>query len=72
MATSGTETPVRPAIDPAQHLAQLTTGYQVSSCLYTAASLNIADLLVSGPRPVDDLASEAKPMPIDSIACCVL
>jgi hypothetical protein len=40
-------------------LAQLTTGYQISSCIYTAAFLNIADLLASGPRPVEDLASES-------------
>ena len=60
MATAVTETAVRPAIDPAQHLAQLATGYQISSCIYTAAFLNIADLLASGPRRVEDLASESK------------
>lgn len=42
---------------PADHLAQLTTGYQISACLYAAASLNIADLLASGPRRIEDLAS---------------
>lgn len=57
MATATTESAAHRAIDPARHLAQLTTGYQISCCIYTAASLNIADLLVSGPRPVEDLAS---------------
>ncbi|HVM74836.1 MAG TPA: methyltransferase [Candidatus Saccharimonadales bacterium] len=42
------------------HLAQLTTGYQISACLYAAAYLNIADLLASGPRSVEDLASETQ------------
>ena len=60
MATALTETAARPAIDPAEHLAQLMTGYQISSCIYTAAYLNIADLLASGPRQVEDLASETK------------
>jgi O-methyltransferase/methyltransferase family protein len=60
MATAVTDTAVRRAIDPAQHLARLTTGYQISSCIYTAAFLSIADLLASGPRPVEDLASESK------------
>jgi len=60
MATALTETAVSPTIDPADHLARLTTGFQVSSCIYTAAYLNIADLLISGPRPVESLASETK------------
>jgi len=57
MATTTIETPV-PAIDPAQHLALLTTGYQISACIYVAAYLKIADLLASGPRRIEDLASE--------------
>jgi hypothetical protein len=60
MATALTETATIPAIDPAQHLGQLTTGYQISACLYAAASLNIADLLASGPRAIDQLASATK------------
>ena len=58
MAT--TETAAIPAINPAQHLSQLTTGFQISACLYAAASLNIADRLASGPRGIDELASETK------------
>jgi O-methyltransferase domain/Dimerisation domain len=60
MATAVTETAVRPTADPAQHLARLTTGYQISACIYTVASLKIADLLASGPRRVEDLASQSK------------
>lgn len=45
---------------PTDHLAQLTTGYQVSACLYATAYLNIADLLACGPRRVEDLASETR------------
>jgi len=60
MATAVTETAVHPVMDPARQLLQLTTGYQISSCIYTAASLNIADLLASGPRRVEDLASDTK------------
>ena len=60
MASTLTETAAIPTIDPAQLLGQLTTGYEISACLYAAASLNIADLLASGPRGIDALASETK------------
>lgn len=62
MATAVTES-ARPAIDPAAHLAQLTTGYQVSACIYTAAHLGIADLLASGRRSVESLAAETQTLP---------
>ncbi len=58
MATAVNET--RPAIDPSQHLAQLCTGYQISSCMYAAAYLKIPDLLAFGPRHVDSLAAETQ------------
>src|SRR5918912_2905347 len=61
MATAVTET--RPAIDPVQHVAQLATGYQLSSCLYTVAYLKIADLLASGPRSVEQLAADTHTVP---------
>ena len=60
MATALIEAAAIPAANPAQHLGQLTTGYQVSACLYAAASLNIADRLASGPRGIDELASETR------------
>src|SRR5437868_5567504 len=62
MATAVTES-ARPGIDPAAHLAQLTTGYQVSACIYTAAYLRIADLLAPGPRTVESLAAETQTVP---------
>jgi O-methyltransferase domain/Dimerisation domain len=60
MATALSETATVPAVDPAQQLARLTSGYQISACLYAAASLNIADLLASGQRGIDELAAETK------------
>lgn len=38
-------------------LSRMITGYQVSQAIYIAAKLEIADLLVDGPRTADDLAS---------------
>src|SRR5579885_1408877 len=58
MATALSQT--NSAVQPLQYLAQLTTGYQISACLYAAASLNIADLLASGPRRLEDLAADTK------------
>lgn len=58
MATLTTDAGLGSAVDPAQHLIRLTTGYQISSCINTVASLKIADLLASGPRKIEDLASE--------------
>ncbi|HEY1800111.1 MAG TPA: methyltransferase [Terriglobales bacterium] len=43
--------------DPMQHLMQFASGYVVSSVLWVAAELNIADLLKDGPRPVSELAT---------------
>jgi hypothetical protein len=40
-------------------LLRLSTGYAASACLYSAARLNIADLLAEGPRPVTELAASA-------------
>lgn len=42
--------------DPIQHLLQISFGYVMSSALWVAAELGVADLLKSGPRPVADLA----------------
>lgn len=60
MATTLSESSAIPAINPAQQLDQLTTAYQISACLYAAASLNLADRLASGPRGIEELASETK------------
>ena len=42
---------------PPATLLQMMTGYWVSQALYVAAKLGVADLLVDGPRSVDDLAT---------------
>ena len=41
---------------PQVALIQMLTGYWVSQALYVAAKLGVADLLVDGPRSVEDLA----------------
>jgi SAM-dependent methyltransferase len=42
-----------------QHVFQLATGYIVSTALYAATRLHIADRLAGGPRSSDDLARES-------------
>jgi hypothetical protein len=41
---------------PSQVMAQMLSGYWISSCLCLAAKLGLADLLAAGPRSADDLA----------------
>ena len=45
-----------PRPDPQQHLLQIGTGYVLSSALWVAAELKIADLLREGPMAVAELA----------------
>ena len=45
------------ATTPREDLRHLLFGFRVSQALYAASTLGIADLLVDGPRHVDDLAS---------------
>jgi SAM-dependent methyltransferase len=47
------------AARPGDDLRRLVLGYRVSQAIYVAAELGIADLLASGPRTADDLASAA-------------
>jgi ubiquinone/menaquinone biosynthesis C-methylase UbiE len=42
---------------PTEDLRRLLFGFLITQALYTAAELGIADLLTSGPRSADDLAS---------------
>jgi len=42
--------------DPVQHLMQFASGYVISSVLWVAAELNVADLMKNGPRPIAELA----------------
>ena len=60
MSTAATNLTATSRVEPTQHLGQLIGGYQIAACLYAAAFLNIADLLASGPRRVEDLAVETK------------
>jgi hypothetical protein len=41
-------------------LLRMTNGFQVSGAIHVAATLGIADLLVDGPRDVDELAVAAE------------
>jgi O-methyltransferase domain/Dimerisation domain len=51
-------TPVRvQGPQPAEVLMQLATGYMVSSALYAATKLRIADLLKDGAKPIRELAA---------------
>jgi hypothetical protein len=51
------------ACPPPIALLQMMTGYWVSQALYVAAKLGVADLLIGGPRSIEDLAlaSQAHP-----------
>lgn len=49
-----------PALPPHMQVIQMATAYQLSRAVYTVATLGIADLLVAGPRPTDDLARQTK------------
>jgi len=57
-AVAQSEPPVQPA-PPEAVLTQMITGSLGSQAVYVAAQLGIADLLVHGPRNVDDLALAA-------------
>src|SRR5687768_14240123 len=46
------------ALPPDAQLMQLLSGAFVSSAVYAAAKLGIADLLADGPKTAADLASE--------------
>lgn len=46
--------------DPAQQLFQTASGYVLSSALWVAAELGIADLLKNGPQPASFLAKQTK------------
>ena len=43
------------AIDPAQHVMQLASGFVMSSAIYVATKLGIADRLAAGPATAGDL-----------------
>ena len=43
---------------PREVLFEITTGYMLSQCLYVAAKLGIADMLVKGARDCEDLAED--------------
>jgi hypothetical protein len=45
---------------PPEQLSRMLSGYWISQALYVAAKLGLADLLIHGPRTVDDLAQAAR------------
>ncbi|MFN8469681.1 MAG: methyltransferase [Caldilineaceae bacterium] len=51
------------AVPPGAVLWQMMTGYWVSQAIYVAAKLGVADLLVDGPRPVEELAAATQADP---------
>lgn len=63
------ETPLRPS----QDLRGMINGYRLSQAIHVAAVLGIADLLVSGPRPSDDLAqaTETDPSSLYRLLCAL-
>ena len=60
MGAASGETAARPQIPPAQHLMNMAGGFMFTAAIYAAAKFNIAELLAKGPRPVEELAAEAK------------
>jgi hypothetical protein len=43
-------------LSPPEQMSRMLTGYWISQALYVAAKLGVADLLVPGPRTIDELA----------------
>lgn len=56
--TVSTDRTVPPEVAASQHVFQLATGYIVSTALYAAVKLGIADHLAAGPQTAADLAKE--------------
>ena len=57
MTTSPTPSPtLTPTPDDALEMAQLLLGFATSQALYTVARLGVAELLLDGPRSIEDLA----------------
>src|SRR3954469_13231514 len=51
------------ARDPSAELMRLINGYRVTQALHVVATLGVADLLKTGPRSADDLASATNSHP---------
>jgi hypothetical protein len=49
-----------PRLSPYAEIREIAKGYAPAACLWTAAKLNIAELLAGGPRPVAELARASK------------
>jgi DNA-binding phage protein len=60
MPTATPDIELSPEAAAAQLLNQIATGYMVSAALQVALRLEIADRLSGGPRPVSELAREAR------------
>ena len=57
MAMASTEAPVHIGALK-QQLMQISNGFLLTACLHVGAKLNIAELVASGPRPVESLAKQ--------------
>jgi len=51
------EVVTKPGLNTGEQLRQLINGYQVTQAIYVAVTLGVPDLLASGPRAIDDLAT---------------
>ncbi len=49
---------------PSVQMVQLLAGFQMSQALYVAAKLEVADVMVDGPVPLDQLASKVDANPL--------
>src|SRR5207253_7751841 len=57
MGMSVAESPARAATNASEQLMQISTGFQLSACLYVAAKLNIADLVAHKRCSTEELAA---------------
>jgi hypothetical protein len=62
MATAVTDSSAL-KLDSKQLLMRIATGFQPAACLYVAAKLGLADLLVAGPRSIEQLAADTETSP---------
>jgi len=54
---------MKPDPSTGEQLRQLINGYQVTQAIYVAVTLGVPDLLASGPRAMEDLATATETHP---------
>ena len=62
MMPDPTQVPFAPAV-PRDRLRHFIQAFQLSQCVFAAAELGLADLLLDGPRPVTELAAASGTQP---------